>query len=215
MFQGALLTRKHHPADAVGQLIPPARIPGFIFHQTERTDDNGTFACSGAGSGAANHWLCYDMNARDFDLLGYKYSLLSTVGTAGQNLVVTMIPARDTEEFSLFPAEDTAFIQHWVNWTDTNLKYLRNTMPIATLPGPGLGTVDGTAAMSGDEGYVFLFNPNLRITNASLAIDESLGLSNASAGARCGPGSNPGHQLLCLPSNCCPCLRPGPRTATP
>jgi hypothetical protein len=40
---------------------------------------------------------------QDFDLLGYKYSLLSTVGTAGQNLVVTMIPARDPAEFSMFP----------------------------------------------------------------------------------------------------------------
>ena len=54
----------------------------------QRTDDNGTFACAGAGMGKKNNWLCYDMNARDFDLLGYKYSLLSTVGTAGQNLVV-------------------------------------------------------------------------------------------------------------------------------
>ena len=54
-------------------------------------DDNGTFACSGAGSGAKNHWLCYDMNIRDFDLLGYKYSLLSTIGTAGLNLVRTIL----------------------------------------------------------------------------------------------------------------------------
>ena len=47
-----------------------------------------------------------------------------------------MIPARDTEEFSHFPAKDTAFIQNWVNWTDANLKYIRNTMPIPTLPAP-------------------------------------------------------------------------------
>ena len=74
------------------------------------------------------------MNVRDFDLLGYKYSLLSTVGTAGQNLVVTMIPARDESEYSLFPQADRDFISRWVNWTDTNLVYLRNTLPIATLP---------------------------------------------------------------------------------
>ena len=99
--------------------------------------------CAGAGSGAANHWLCYDMHARDFDILGYKYSLLSTVGcdlrvtlwsfsvmfwpfvvilcsfwelilgeiydsTAGQNLVMTMIPARDVEEFKLLPGKCTS-----------------------------------------------------------------------------------------------------------
>lgn len=55
---------------AQNQLQPPSRIPGFIFHQTERTDDNGTMPCAGAGSGKANHWLCYDMHARDFDILG-------------------------------------------------------------------------------------------------------------------------------------------------
>lgn len=168
---------------AVDTLLPPSRIPGFIFHQTERTDDNGTFACAGAGAGASNHWLCYDMNVRDFDLLGYKYSLLSTVGTAGQNLVVTMIPARDESEYSLFPQADRDFISRWVNWTDTNLVYLRNTLPIATLPGPGLGNIDGTSAMSGDEGYLFLFNPNLPIHVATLIVDESIGLSNASVGA--------------------------------
>lgn len=168
---------------AVDTLLPPSRIPGFIFHQTERTDDNGTFPCAGAGAGASNHWLCYDMNVRDFDLLGYKYSLLSTVGTAGQNLVVTMIPARDESEYSLFPKADRDFISRWVNWTDTNVGYLRNTLPIATLPGPGLGNIDGTSAMSGDEGYLFLFNPNLPIHTASLMVDESIGLSNASVGA--------------------------------
>ena len=50
------------------------------------------------------------------DLLGYKYSLLSTVATAGQNLVVTMIPARDMEEFKLLPQADMDFITKWVNW---------------------------------------------------------------------------------------------------
>ena len=51
---------------SVGQLQPSSRIPGFIFHQTERTADNGTNACFGSEK------LCWDSNARDFDLLGYK-----------------------------------------------------------------------------------------------------------------------------------------------
>ena len=81
--------------------------------------------------------------------------------------------------------KDLDFITKWVNWTDANLAYLRNTMPIATLNGPGLGKVDGTAMMSdADEGYIFLFNPNLRVHNASLSVDESLGLSNASSSAK-------------------------------
>lgn len=167
---------------AQNQLQPPSRIPGFIFHQTERTDDNGTMPCAGAGSGQRNGWKCYDMNIRDFDLLGYKYSLLSTVGTAGQNLVLTMIPARDLDEFHMLPQSDRDFITDWIKWTDTNLDFLRNTIPIATLLGPGLGRVDGTAAMNQEEGFIFLFNPSPRIHNASLVIDESLGLTNASKG---------------------------------
>jgi len=167
---------------AVTQLMPPSRIPGFIFHQTERTDDNGTFACAGAAAGKASHWLCYDMHVRDFDIMAYKYSLLSTIGTAGQNNVVTMIPARDPDEFSMFPPADRDFISGWLNWTDTDLVVLRNTMPIATLPGPGLGNVDGTSAMHDDEGFLFLFNPNLPTHVANLTADESIGISNASAG---------------------------------
>ena len=136
------------PRYAAGQLIPPSRIPGFIFHQTERTADNGTNPCFSSSK------LCYDSNARDFDLLGYKYSLLSTIGTAGQNNVLTMIPARDPEEFQLFPAADLAFIKRWLAWTDTNLRFLRNTMPIAQLGEPTVGEVDGTASMDGDQGCV-------------------------------------------------------------
>ena len=58
-------------------------------------------------------------------------------------------------------------------------------MPIATLNGPGLGKVDGTAMMNAeDEGFVFLFNPNLRIHNATLSVDESMGISNASMSSK-------------------------------
>eukprot|EP00937_MAST-01D_sp_MAST-1D-sp2_P003944 g3944.t1 len=165
---------------AIEQLLPPSRIPGFIFHQTERTDDNGTNACFGGGQ--ANQ-PCYDMNVRDFDLLGYKYGLLSTIGTAGQNNVVTMIPARDPEEFKLFPQADRAFIQAWLAFTDEHLDALRRTVPIATLGAPSIGAVDGTGAFTADgaEGFVFLFNPGMARANASLSIDESLGLANGTA----------------------------------
>ena len=111
------------------QLQPPARIPGFIFHQTERTADNGTMPCFSSSK------LCYDDHVRDFDLMGYKYSVLSTVGTAGLNLVLTMIPARDPEEFKLFPAKDVAWIQRWVKFTDANLDYLKVSRDTAAAKG--------------------------------------------------------------------------------
>ena len=51
----------------------------------ERTADNGTNPCFG------NEKRCFDNNTRDFDLLGYQYSLLSTLATAGLNLVLCML----------------------------------------------------------------------------------------------------------------------------
>ena len=51
----------------------------------------------------------------------------------------------------------------------------RTAKPRECLCPQGLGNVDGTTAMYGDEGYIFLFNPNLRIMNATLDVDESLG----------------------------------------
>ena len=39
-----------------------------------------------------------DWHTRDFDYLGYRYSVLSTIGTAGRNLVVANVPARDLED---------------------------------------------------------------------------------------------------------------------
>ena len=105
------------------------------------------------------------------------------MGTAGQNNVLTMIPARDQQEFDLLPKRDRAFIKDWLAWTDTNLEYLRHTAPIATLDAPGVGHVDGTCAIDpgSDDGFLFLFNPNHMAMNASLAVDESMGISNTSA----------------------------------
>ena len=122
---------------------------------------------------------------RDFDLLGYKYSLLSSIGTAGLNHVLCMIPARDPSEFALFPEADKAWIRHWLQWTDTHNQTLARQMPIPNLPRPQVGAVDGTVAMGeGDElGFIFLFNPGMVPLNASLRVDESLGIANASVGA--------------------------------
>ena len=57
--------------------------------------------------------------------------------------MLTMIPARDAAEFALFPKADLAFIRSWLAFTDQRAAYLAHTVPIATLPPPGLGVVDG------------------------------------------------------------------------
>jgi hypothetical protein len=157
------------------QFLPSQRIPGFAFHQSERTDDNGTAPCT------MDTDICYDMNARDFDYLGYQFSLLSSIGTAGLNNVLCMIPARDQEEFALFPEGDLAFISRWLSWTDANKKFLEHTRPISTLPPPTLGSVDGTCALFQNSGFLFLFNPNPTPMTVQLTADESICIDNATS----------------------------------
>ena len=51
---------------------------------------------------------------RDFDIFGYKFALLSSIGTAGLNSIVNTLPARDADEFDKFPQEDLKFIRDWL-----------------------------------------------------------------------------------------------------
>ena len=90
-----------------------------------------------------------------------------------------MIPARDTEEFARFSEADKTWFRSWIDWTRVNKEYLRHTRSI--LGQPALGKLDGTSAIIGDRGFLFLFNPNARAVGADLTLDDSIGLS---AGAR-------------------------------
>jgi len=102
-----------------------------------------------------------------------------------------MIPARDFKEYSLFPKEDLHFISKWLRWTDEHISYLENTVPIATLDMANLGSVDGTAAMaSSDEGFLFLFNPNL------VSINQNKSSMNGSVNEM--EETNTGFQLFTL-----------------
>ena len=180
-------------------LLPMERIPGFAFHQTERSappDGTAVDVCSNQSAGGFAG--CY---RRDFDLLGYKYSLLAQTATAGLNAVFTMLPARDEREFAFFPAEDVAFIRRWLAFGDARMEQLRNTQPLAGADEVLLGRVDGTAALAaplscalaeaaaaatgggggggalasgGELGHVFLFNPGYAAANATVVLDDGL-----------------------------------------
>ncbi|MGH9758619.1 MAG: hypothetical protein ACRD4M_12850, partial [Candidatus Acidiferrales bacterium] len=112
---------------------------------------------------------------RDWDYLGWRYSVISSIAVGGLNNVVDMIPARDPEEFRNFSASDIAFFRHWLSWTDLNRKYLLHTRFI--LGQPAIGKIDGTSALLGARGYVFLFNPNARKLTAEFALNSSVGFS--------------------------------------
>ena len=145
------------------QFAPLEFVPGYMTHQTPRNDAQGDCVRDRG------------FHARDWDYLGWRYSVISSIGTAPFNHVVDLLPARDKTEFEHFRPEDQQWLRQWMDWTDGHRATLHNLRPI--IGPPVLGRVDGTAAMVGDRGFIFLFNPNYRELNAEFALDASIGLT--------------------------------------
>jgi len=148
------------------QFCPTEIMPGFITHQTARKNADGDVIYN------------TDFNIRDWDFLGWKFSLISSIATAPFAHCVDMIPARDQREYELFSRdiESQQFIRDWFDWTDRNATVLKNLRSI--IGPPAIGCTDGTAAMDGDHGFIFLFNPNHRNTKAEFSLDRSVGLTD-------------------------------------
>ena len=141
---------------------PTEILPGFITHQTQRSD--------------AKRVMRRDRyRPRDWDTLGWKYNLLSSIATAPFNHVVNYIPARDLDEVKSFSEADKAFFRHWLDFTDEHIDIMRHVRPI--IGQPMIGRCDGTSAILDDHGYVFLFNPNYRAMDAEFNLDASIGLT--------------------------------------
>lgn len=137
------------------QFCPVEIMPGFITHQTPRRTAED--------------------RARDWDYLGWKFSLFSSIATAPLSHCFDMIPARDFHEFTLFSQADKDFINYWTDWTDENAQLLKEIKSI--IGPPTLGCVDGSAAIKDGHGFIFLFNPNHRKLNAEFTLDETIGLN--------------------------------------
>ena len=152
------------------EFAPSQIVPGFIGHQTSRSDDSGDMPSERTPDRGV---VLKSFRARDWDYLGWRYSLISSIAIAGWNNVIDMIPARDSAENARFSAADQAWFRRWIAWADTNREFLRRTRPI--LGQPAIGKIDGTRAVVGGRGFVFLFNPNERRLTATLSRAE-LGL---------------------------------------
>jgi len=153
------------------QFAPEEIVPGYATHQTERSRGIST----ADGNRNKQEMMYTRYRPRDWDYLGYRYSFISSIATGGWNNVVDMIPARDQEESRHFSTEDKAWIRDWLAWTTQNKKLLLHTRTI--LQQPALGNVDGTAAILGDRGFLFLFNPNYKQFPADVSLDNSIGLT--------------------------------------
>jgi hypothetical protein len=151
----------------VNDYCPPVLMPGFITHQTSRSE--------GDTEKGGRKLRMDSFRQRDWDYLGWKYSLISSIATGGLNNIVSMIPARDMHEYENFSKPDQLFFKNWLKWTDVNRAYLLNTKFI--LGQPAIGKVDGTSAIIDDIGYVFLFNPNGRKMRAEFTLNDEIGLT--------------------------------------
>jgi hypothetical protein len=80
-----------------------------MFHQSERSS-NGGDSSNPALNPSSLVWN-HSIHTRDFDRLGFKYSVISSVGTAGLNNVLAMLPGRDPEVYAKFPQADKEFIK--------------------------------------------------------------------------------------------------------
>jgi len=152
------------------EFAPSEIVPGFITHQTSRSNDQDEMPSMKTADRGV---VILPYRVRDWDYLGWRYSLLSSIAVGGWNNVLNMIPARDSAERANFSPSDRAWLRRWLEWTVENKEYLRHTRTI--LGQPALGKIDGTSAIVGNRGFVFLFNPDGRRLTANLTLDESIG----------------------------------------
>ena len=150
------------------QFTPWELVPGYMTHQTPRNDAKGQCVRDRA------------FHARDWDYLGWRYSVISSIGTAPFNHVVDLLPARDETEFKHFRPEDQRWLRQWMDWTDQHRATLKHLRPI--IGPPVLGRVDGTAAIAGRPRLRVPLQPELpRARRAEFTLDASIGLTERRA----------------------------------
>ena len=154
------------------EFAPSEIVPGFMTHQTSRSADDDQMPSVRTPDRGV---VLTSYRARDWDYLGWKYSVLSSIAVGGWNNVINMIPARDWAEHTAFSPADRAWWRKWIEWTSNNKEYLRHTRTI--LGQPALGKIDGTSAIIGDRGFLFLFNPDARRLTTTVRLDATIGFS--------------------------------------
>lgn len=154
------------------EFTPSELVPGYMTHQTSRSDESDDMPFVKTTDRGT---VLTRFRARDWDYLGWRYSVLSSIALGGWNNVINFIPARDSAEHASFRDSDRDWLRSWLEWTTTHKDLLRKTRTI--LGQPGLGKIDGTTAIDRDHGFIFLFNPDPRRLSARIALDATSGLT--------------------------------------
>ena len=154
------------------EFTPAELMPGYMTHQTSRSDESNDMPYTRTNDRGV---VLDRFRARDWDVLGWRYSVLSSIAVAAWNNVLDYIPARDSAEYAHFAAADREWLRAWLDFTVQHKEILRHTRTI--LGQPALGKIDGTAAIVNDRGFVFLFNPDAQALTARVPLDASIGLT--------------------------------------
>lgn len=155
------------------EFTPSELVPGYMTHQTSRSDETDDMPFVKTADRGV---VLKRFRERDWDYLGWRYSVLSSIAVGGWNNVMNFLPARDSAEYANFADVDRNWLRGWLEWTTINKELLRHTRTI--LGQPRLGHIDGTAAIVGDRGFIFLFNPDAQRLSARVALDASIGLTS-------------------------------------
>ena len=155
------------------EFTPSELVPGYMTHQTSRSDETDDMPFEKTADRGV---VLKRFRERDWDYLGWRYSVLSSIAVGGWNNVMNFLPARDSAEYVNFAAADRSWLRGWLQWTATNKELLRHTRTI--LGQPRLGHIDGTAAIVRDRGFIFLFNPDAQRLSARVALDAGIGLTS-------------------------------------
>jgi hypothetical protein len=118
--------------------LPAYKVPGQVSHQANR--------------------LHYADVERGWDWAGARFNLLSAIASAPSTLSVCFLPAWDEREWAAMLERDSAFFARWIGWARDNAATLARLDDL--FDEPEVGRVDGTIALDGDRGFVFLANPN-------------------------------------------------------
>ena len=124
-----------------------------------------------------NHGLCNRMVQacwmdnvnldKPFDLLGWKFALLSAIA-AGGCVTMPILPHR-LDQIKGY----RAFYQRWIDFARKIFPYSRHTIPFGSQPGCGW---DGFAKIKDNHGWIFLFNPFPAPVNAVFSLDGRIGI---------------------------------------
>jgi hypothetical protein len=110
------------------------------------------------------------------DIRSFEYGALSTLAVTPNLCLAEVRPWMDT----LTAAEQDrvkAFYTRWTTFLKKNFELWKKTYSAGEEPGPGAVEIYGHA--KGDQGFVFIVNPNYWGRTVEVPIDESLGFSDS------------------------------------